>query len=110
MLVFMVYFFFFKQRTAYELRISDWSSDVCSSDLDPARPDLLLAANAAHAEVFVLTTDDSAANLRTARIVKRHFPHLRIIARARNRQHAFRLMDLDEIGRESCRERVCQYV
>src|SRR3546814_2706950 len=29
----MVVFFFFKQKTAYELRISDWSSDVCSSDL-----------------------------------------------------------------------------
>src|SRR3546814_3676430 len=29
--------FFFKQKTAYELRISDWSSDVCSSDLDEAR-------------------------------------------------------------------------
>src|SRR3546814_10942238 len=28
-----MYFFFFKQKTAYELRISDWSSDVCSSDL-----------------------------------------------------------------------------
>src|SRR3546814_11628628 len=29
------YFFFFKQKTAYEMRISDWSSDVCSSDLLP---------------------------------------------------------------------------
>src|SRR3546814_3979763 len=29
-----VFFFFFKQKTAYEMRISDWSSDVCSSDLD----------------------------------------------------------------------------
>src|SRR3546814_14490871 len=29
----MVLFFFFKQKTAYEMRISDWSSDVCSSDL-----------------------------------------------------------------------------
>src|SRR3546814_4870199 len=29
-----VVFFFFKQKTAYEMRISDWSSDVCSSDLD----------------------------------------------------------------------------
>src|SRR3546814_13347285 len=28
-------FFFFKQKTAYEMRISDWSSDVCSSDLQP---------------------------------------------------------------------------
>src|SRR3546814_18954564 len=32
----MVFFFFFKQKTAYEMRISDWSSDVCSSDLDGA--------------------------------------------------------------------------
>src|SRR3546814_15907182 len=30
-------FFFFKQKTAYEMRISDWSSDVCSSDLDQQR-------------------------------------------------------------------------
>src|SRR3546814_2050914 len=30
----MCYFFFFKQKTAYEMRISDWSSDVCSSDLE----------------------------------------------------------------------------
>src|SRR3546814_3325758 len=30
--------FFFKQKTAYEMRISDWSSDVCSSDLWPQRP------------------------------------------------------------------------
>src|SRR3546814_7841910 len=30
-------FFFYKQKTAYELRISDWSSDVCSSDLKPAK-------------------------------------------------------------------------
>src|SRR3546814_6627487 len=29
----LFYFFFFKQKTAYEMRISDWSSDVCSSDL-----------------------------------------------------------------------------
>src|SRR3546814_1220513 len=29
-------FFFFKQKTAYDMRISDWSSDVCSSDLDDA--------------------------------------------------------------------------
>src|SRR3546814_124073 len=37
----VVRFFFFKQKTAYEMRISDWSSDVCSSDL---RPDLLIVA------------------------------------------------------------------
>src|SRR3546814_9531662 len=32
-----VFFFFFKQKTAYEMRISDWSSDVCSSDLEQGR-------------------------------------------------------------------------
>src|SRR3546814_7954024 len=31
----LIVFFFFKQKTAYEMRISDWSSDVCSSDLQP---------------------------------------------------------------------------
>src|SRR3546814_9839369 len=30
----VIFFLFFKQKTAYEMRISDWSSDVCSSDLD----------------------------------------------------------------------------
>src|SRR3546814_3249150 len=40
-LVILQLFFFFKQKTAYEMRISDWSSDVCSSDLDhrPRRDD-----------------------------------------------------------------------
>src|SRR3546814_9102035 len=35
--VILVCIFFFKQKTAYEMRISDWSSDVCSSDLPPCR-------------------------------------------------------------------------
>jgi glutathione-regulated potassium-efflux system protein KefB len=69
---------------------------------DPARPELLRAAHAEQAEVFVLTTDDPDANLRTARMVKRLFPNLRVIARARNRQHAFRLMDMDvQVVRET---------
>src|SRR3546814_1764021 len=34
----LVFFFFFKQKTAYEMRISDWSSDVCSSDLLAGTP------------------------------------------------------------------------
>src|SRR3546814_16906461 len=38
-------FFFFKQNTAYELRISDWSSDVCSSDLHAQHPVLALQRN-----------------------------------------------------------------
>src|SRR3546814_13684438 len=38
-------FFFFKQKTAYEMRISDWSSDVCSSDLRRARQATESASN-----------------------------------------------------------------
>src|SRR3546814_14306152 len=41
MFLFLVYFFFFKQKTAYEMRISDWSSDVCSSDLSAGTPFIL---------------------------------------------------------------------
>src|SRR3546814_2093687 len=37
-----LFFFFFKQKTAYEMRISDWSSDVCSSDLPRHMEDLRL--------------------------------------------------------------------
>ena len=62
---------------------------------DPTRPELLRAAQADRAEIFVLATDDPETNIRTARIVRRLFPHLRIVARARNRQHAYRLMDLN---------------
>src|SRR3546814_11163243 len=43
-------FFFFKQKTAYEMRISDWSSDVCSSDLTEPRIALIARLSAAHAE------------------------------------------------------------
>ena len=70
---------------------------------DPSRAELLRAARAEHAEIFVLATDDPEANVRTARLVKRLYPHLKIYARARNRRHAFRLMDLqvDEVVRET---------
>ena len=70
---------------------------------DPARPELLRAAQAGKAEVFVLATDDPETNLRIARLVRRQYPHLKIIARARNRQHVYRLKDLgvDEPVRET---------
>src|SRR3546814_8775841 len=40
-MMFGVFVFFFKQKTAYEMRISDWSSDVCSSDLHRRRADVV---------------------------------------------------------------------
>ena len=61
---------------------------------DASRIDLLRAAHADKAALFVLAIDDVEASIRTARMVKENFPHLRILARARNRQHAYQLMDI----------------
>jgi glutathione-regulated potassium-efflux system protein KefB len=56
--------------------------------------DLLRAARADKAKLFVLAIDDIEASMRTAETVLQHFPHLTIFARARNRQHAYRLLNL----------------
>ncbi len=61
---------------------------------DPERPEMLRAAQTDKAEVFVLASDDPESSLRIARVVRRQYPHLKIVARARNRQHVWRLMDL----------------
>ena len=61
---------------------------------DASRLELLQAAGAAQAEVLVLAIDDIDASVRTAELVRKHFPNLKILARARNRQHALRLMDI----------------
>jgi monovalent cation:proton antiporter-2 (CPA2) family protein len=61
---------------------------------DASRLEVLQAAGAERAEVFVLATEDIDISVRTAELVRRHFPNLKIMARARNRQHALRLMDI----------------
>ncbi len=61
---------------------------------DASRIELLRAASAERAKIFVLAIDDVEASIRTAEIVRRYFPQLKIFARARNRKHAYRLMDL----------------
>ena len=61
---------------------------------DASRVDLLRAAKADTAKVFVLAIDNVEASIRTAETVQKHFPNLKVFARARNRQHAYRLMDL----------------
>jgi glutathione-regulated potassium-efflux system protein KefB len=61
---------------------------------DASRLDLLRAARADQAKIFVLAIDDIQASMRTAREVQEHFPHLVIFARARNRAHAYQLLEL----------------
>jgi glutathione-regulated potassium-efflux system ancillary protein KefC/glutathione-regulated potassium-efflux system protein KefB len=60
---------------------------------DASRAELLQAAKAAEARLFVLAIDDVEASVKTAAVVRKHFPNLEILARARNRVHYFRLRD-----------------
>lgn len=61
---------------------------------DASRLDLLHAAGAATATHFVLAVDDPEVSLRIAETLRKHFPQLKVFARARNRGHVFDLMDL----------------
>lgn len=58
---------------------------------DASRLDLLRAAKADEASVFVLAIDDFEASMRTLTVVRENFPNLKVVARARNRQHAYAL-------------------
>ncbi|MGE8335491.1 monovalent cation:proton antiporter-2 (CPA2) family protein [Pseudomonas laurylsulfatiphila] len=68
---------------------------------DPMRPEILSAAKVGEAEFFVIATDDPDTNIKTAELVRKLYPHMKIIARARNRQHVHRLMD---VGAHAVRE------
>jgi glutathione-regulated potassium-efflux system protein KefB len=70
---------------------------------DASRLGILEAAKTQDARAFVLAIDDVETSVRTAQVVRTHFPHVPIYARARNRQHVYRLMDLgiEDIERET---------
>src|SRR3546814_2014515 len=95
-----VIIFFFKQKTAYEMRISDWSSDVCSSDLMRA------------------AFEDKKANCQPAGgSTQKSAPGSKENCNTAGREKTGRRPAthdstpyLNQIGRASCRERVCQYV
>src|SRR3546814_16801759 len=105
MLYFM--FFFFKQKTAYEMRISDWSSDVCSSDLAGQH-----LAEADHPGAVRRGKAGEAGNLREGEAAGRiDGIQLRLQLLLRIGDHlAIESIDIVQIGRASCRERVGQYV
>lgn len=62
---------------------------------DPGRPETLRAARLDQAEVFVLAMDDPAENVRIAKLVRRLYPDVKIVARARNCQHVYALWELE---------------
>ncbi len=61
---------------------------------DASRLEILEAAQTGRARAFVLAIDDVESSLQTAELVRRHYPELPIFARARNRTHVHKLMDL----------------
>jgi glutathione-regulated potassium-efflux system ancillary protein KefC/glutathione-regulated potassium-efflux system protein KefB len=61
---------------------------------DASRLELLEAAKTGEAKLFVLAIDDVEASVKTAEVVRKHYPQVPILARARNRVHLFRLRDL----------------
>ena len=62
---------------------------------DPTRPDLLRAAGGANIRLFVVAMDDPDTNIKACRLIRRMYPQAKVLARARNRQHAWRLMDMN---------------
>jgi CPA2 family monovalent cation:H+ antiporter-2 len=62
---------------------------------DATRVDLLEAAGASKAEIFISAIDSASVNVELAELVKEHFPHLKLYIRAKNRADAYELMELD---------------
>src|SRR3546814_1790643 len=101
----MCWCLFFKQKTAYDLRISDWSSDVCSSDLIIKG----ILNIGSHAVV------GGEAEWHRAQILRRIGGDDNVELDRETVRKPGRLLELVgretlQIGRASCRERVCQYV
>src|SRR3546814_12950977 len=130
-------FFFFKQKTAYEMRISDWSSDVCSSDLNEITAIIgksgsgkstllrliygLLEPDAGEVRFegwkVIGPTDKLIPGHPAMRMVSQHFDDLNTYANVYdNVASQLSNEDIDhkekqtQIGRASCRERGCQKV
>src|SRR3546814_5006700 len=97
--------FFFKQKTAYEMRISDWSSDVCSSDLQSkpgVRLETLLYGCKKNRDVHGQARHPYQAS--DGRVIREISEQIgKPEKQPRRHQHG------KKIGRASCRERVCQY-
>src|SRR3546814_5417341 len=106
---------FFKQKTAYEMRISDWSSDVCSSDLFDFKIEM-------KDEVSVLISRSDVGNDgKNTKTIRFEEPKRLLFLRIRNVHPLYMsstrtqtgktgLNEETKIGRASCRERVCKYV
>src|SRR3546814_10935406 len=108
--------FFFKQKTAYEMRISDWSSDVCSADLferdlQPDGP-----RRRVEEKLAGLVQKERRCRIHIVENVPCEEVHRNMVVERRepdiaidDRVAVIRERAEEEIGRASCRERVCKY-
>src|SRR3546814_9163407 len=94
-------FFFYKQKTAYEMRISDWSSDVCSSDLYGVH----LRERISPLMTGVGPVEAAVTLTRTLAELQRRDNQPDLVVSLGSAGSA----RLEQIGRASCRERGCQY-
>src|SRR3546814_3521279 len=108
----MFFFCFFEQKTAYEMRMSDWSSDVCAADLNGVVERLnktlkegLRRSLANEFEVAKKVQEAVAAYNTAVHSSTGYSPFFMVY-------HRDMVMPFNsiQIGRASCRERVCQYV
>src|SRR3546814_5431798 len=103
-------FVFCKQKTAYEMRISDWSSDVCSSDLESefAAPLQRLNHVVSELQEGVMATRMQPIGNAWAKLPR----IVRDLAHELDKKIdlVMKGAETEQIGRASCRERVCQYV
>src|SRR3546814_10278736 len=106
----MCMIFFFKQKTAYEVRISDWSSDVCSSDLMVEEVDQQIGVASARAEMDVADPNRAIA----APLADDALRHMRVggegIGKARRDRQGRDRGHVAKSGSASGRARVCQIV
>src|SRR3546814_17859182 len=125
MSMFYVMFCVFKQKTAYEMRISDWSSDVCSSDLAGLAPGYSLGEALPYMEGIIqrIAPDvqidfkgesrefyKSSTSIYFVFMLALGFIYLLLAAPFESFVDPFIIILSVQIGRASCRERVCQYV
>src|SRR3546814_9247629 len=104
--------FFFKQKTAYEMRISDWSSDLCSSDLtdtpDKRRGTVGERGKPRRTCHIHQHEGRTPASMRDVSVPPTTSPSSPLASEV-DRRRTFAIIS-HQIGRASCRERVCQYV
>src|SRR3546814_2552350 len=108
-----MFFFFFKQKTAYEMRISDWSSDVCSSDLGLNVLQYFISTHGARKGLADTALKTANSGYLTRRLVD-VTQDLVVTGDDCETSQGVSMKALieggEEIGRASGRERVCQYV